>query len=111
MKYLAIGKVRGQCCDYGWGIRGHTRIEVFEASNLEEAKEMAIEHESFEDLTDSREGYNGESLIIYEISQETSVDIPGLIKQDAERVARAQAARKRKADEQEFERLKKQLGK
>lgn len=120
MKFLAIGEVRGQCCDYGWGIRGNENYRIFEAESMEEAKQKVIEWEEdecgdsismFGDLTRSDYSPRGVSLIIFAISDEFEFDLPALQAQDAIEVQAYYERKEREADEKELERLKNKLKK
>ena len=123
MKFLAIGTVRGQCCDYGWGTRGNTDYEVFEAESMEEAKKKIFEVEEYEDgdteptyynlstIKDSEYRPRGESLIIYAISDEFEFDVKAMQAQDAADRQAYREREQRKADELELARLQDKLGK
>jgi len=120
MKFLAIGKVKGQCCDYGWGIHGNENYRIFEADSMDEAKQKVIEWEEalygdtismFGDLARSDFSPRGVSLRIFAISDEFEFDLPAL---QAQHTIEAQAyyeRKQREADEEEFQRLKNKLKK
>lgn len=121
MKFLAIGTVRGQCCDYGWGTRGNTDYEIIEAESMEEAKKKIFEETEDEDgeliyynlstLKKSEYRPRGESLVIYAIADEYHFDIKALQAQDALELKASRERKQREADERELARLQEKLGK
>jgi hypothetical protein len=120
MKFLAIGKVRGQCCDYGWGIRGNESYQVFEAESMEEAKQKVIgwEEDEYGDIVSMfggliRSDYSprGVSLKIFAISDEFEFDLSTLQTQHAIEIQTYYERQQREADKKEFQRLKDKLKK
>lgn len=115
MKFLAIGKVRGECCDYGWGTRGNTNYSIFEADSMEDAKIKVLEEVDecsvFGDLVIDGGDHRGESLVIYAISEEFSFDLKKLQAEDAEKTRLWRERKQLEADERELARLQKKLKK
>lgn len=111
MKFLAVGKMRGMCCDYGWGTRGNTRYETFVADSMEDAKQKVFDCERFDDLKDSNGDWHGESLTIYAISDEVDIDLDALQAKDAADRKAWRERKQRESDERELARLQEKLGK
>lgn len=117
MKFLAIGKMRGGCCDHGWGTRGNTNYEVFEADSMEDAKRKVLEYDEeeecsmFGDVVRSEGDWRGESLVVYAIADEFHFDVKALQAQDALELKAWRERKQREADERELARLQEKLGK
>lgn len=119
MKFLVFGEVGGECCDYGWGIRGNADYEIIEAESMEEVKKKIFDEDEDGDpiyynlstIKDSEYRPRGKSLIIYAITDEFHFDVKMLQAQDAAEKQAWREREQREADERELERLQKKLNK
>lgn len=112
MKFLAIGTVKGMCCDYGWGTHGNTKFEFFEADSMEDAKKKVLDEEDcsmFGELINSRGQPRGKSLNIYAISDEFKFDLVDLQNKDEQERQEYEKRKQREADERELKRLQEKL--
>lgn len=77
-KFVFVGKMKGGCCDYGWGDRGNTKIVEVEADTFEDALKDVTSEEHEEhlcDLMDPDGDWKPQSLTAYEVTGVHEVDL------------------------------------
>lgn len=111
IKFLVIGKVHGQCCDYGWGTRGNTDYQIFKAKSMEEVKKKILDDAKFSKLIGFRNQPRGELLVVYAVSEEFVFDLKALQDQDAIEYQAYQEKLQCERDERELKRLQDKLKK
>ena len=107
MKYLVCKKQKGTGCDYSIGC-GMT-YEIINAVSPDHAKDLVIYPEDDQDSPCGIEGLD--QVLIVPLVNMINIDIEGILEQHQEDTKKRQEEAAHAAEEAEYERLKKKLGK